>query len=208
MNLFDKSQVAENLGAQLLHPGSRILFRHWETLRAERACPNRDEIQLRTLSKLMPNLAIIEPGSEPNTPIFKLAGTAVCELFQRLLTGQQVAEGFDRFERRVIGETLSLSFDRLQPCLIRLRFIGSEDEVNTAELLALPVHNARTCQTQLFCGLFPFAETKRSFSQTLSRIELVSTRMIWTEHLNGDRLMEEVGRKAAPAFRVIHGGLN
>ena len=101
MNLSDKPEVA-HAGAQLLHPGSRILFRHWETVRAERPCPYRTDIDLRAISKLMPWLAIIELGQNVNAPVFKLAGTSVCDLFQTQLTGTQVGADMDRFERRVV----------------------------------------------------------------------------------------------------------
>lgn len=206
MNLPDKPEVAQS-GAQLLHPGSRILFRHWESVRAERPCPNRGDMDLRAISKLMPWLAIVATDQRGTSPIFKLAGTAVCELFQSQLTGALVGQAMDRFERRVVDETLLLSLQRLQPSLIRMRFINVDGSVTTAEFLALPVFNALLGQTQLFCGIFSFAEQTNAKDNTLSRIELVATRMIWTEHVESEQLLEQLGRRNPPPFRVIQGGM-
>jgi hypothetical protein len=207
MNLPDKPEVAQ-AGAQLLHPGSRILFRHWETVRAERPCPDRTDISLRAISKLMPFLAIVETGQTDATPIFKLAGTAVCELFQRPLTGAEVGSALERFERRVVNETLQMSLQRLQPSLIRMRFLGVEGFVTTTEFLALPVFNTFSGLNQLFCGVFPFAEPANGRKNTLSRIELVATRMIWTEHQVLEPVATNPARRVVPELKVIQGGMS
>jgi hypothetical protein len=192
----------------LLHPGSRILFRHWEAVRAERPCPYRSDMDLRAISKLMPSLAIIEIGQKVNAPIFKLAGTSVCDLFQTQLTGTPVGAAMDRFERRVIDETLLLSLQKLQPSVIRLRFISATGTVTTAELLALPVFNTALGVNQLFCGVFSFGPATEAYNDALSRIELIATRMIWTEHqVNADSL-DEMARSAPQPFRVIQGGVS
>ena len=206
MNLSDKPEVA-HAGAQLLHPGSRILFRHWETVRAERPCPYRTDIELRAISKLMPWLAIIELGQNVNAPVFKLAGTSVCDLFQTQLTGTQVGADMDRFERRVVDETLLLSLQKLQPSVIRLRFVTVAGTVTTAELLALPVFNTALGINQLFSGVFSFGPSTEAYKDTLSRIELIATRMIWTEHQVSATSLDEMARSAPQPFRVIQGGV-
>jgi hypothetical protein len=207
MNLPDKPEVAQ-AGAQLLHPGSRILFRHWESVRAERPCPDRADMDLRAISKLMPWLAIVEMGHEARAPLFKLAGTGVCELFQRQLTGAEVGQAMERFERRVVEETLQLSLQRLQPSLVRLRFLSVAGNATIAEFLALPVINSSLAAPQLFCGMFPFANQPHGQDGTLNRIELVATRMIWTEHLTGELLLNPLSAKTTPVFKVIEGGLS
>ncbi len=207
MNLPDKPEIAQ-AGAQLLHPGSRILFRHWETVRAERPCPERSDMDLRVISKLMPWLAIVEKGQETNAPMFKLAGTGICDLFQCQMTGADVGSTMERFERRVVDETLLLSLKTHQPCLIRLRFLSLQGAATTAEFLALPVFNKSLALTQLFSGVFSFAEQSTGGPNTLARIELVATRMIWTEHLVAEQLSGKSAHPAPRPFKVIQGGLS
>jgi hypothetical protein len=207
MNSPDTPEIA-HAGAQLLHPGSRILFRHWESVRAERPCPERSDISLRAISKLMPSLAIIEMGQNINSTVFKLAGTAVCDLFQTQLTGAEVGIAMDRFERRVVDETLQLSVQNLQPCVIRMRFVSVSGTITTAELLALPVINTALGVNQLFCGVFAFGAPTEAFKDKLLRIELIATRMIWTEHQVSETLLNDMAQQAPMPFRVIQGGIS
>ena len=63
--------------------GSRRLFIYWEKLRAERAYPGRSEIDLGDLRELMPDLVVVEKDHLRKTCRFRLAGTRVCDLFQK-----------------------------------------------------------------------------------------------------------------------------
>ncbi len=204
MQADDRNEI-DKAGTQILHPGSRALFRYWEGLRAERACPERHEIQLTLLSSLLPNLVILE-DQLTGTWNFRLAGTAVCDLLQQSLTGKDALGGFDTFERDVVSKTFDVAKNRLQPCLVRMRLISTAHVINAAEMVGLPVKDSSTGKVQLFGGLFTFSEHEASQRTMLLRRELVSSRLIWTEHENGDLLLGQVGRRATP-LRVIQGGL-
>ncbi len=205
MKVNDHNESSD-AGSHILHPGSRQLFRYWESLRAERACPDRSEFQLAKMVSIMPNLAIIEQSAEGSWN-FRLAGTVVCDLLQQPLTGKDALGGFDSFERDVISKTFDVSKLRLQPCLVRMRLISTSGMVMPAELIGLPVRDKTNGKVQLFGGLFALGNAESAGRTLLLRRELVSARVIWTEHENGDSLMEKVGRKATP-LRVIEGGLS
>jgi hypothetical protein len=204
MQADDRNQI-EKAAIEILHPASRQLFRYWEGLRAERPCPTRSEIELSRLVSLLPNIAILEkPVSERWT--YRLAGTKVCDLLQQPMTGKDALAGFDSFERDVVTKTFDLAQSRLQPCLVRMRLISTANHIEAAELVGLPVWDDSTGQTMLFGGLFSFGVEDAARTMLLRR-ELVSARMIWTEHENGDKLMAQVGHAAPPRLRVIQGGL-
>ena len=202
-NIPDISQT----GMQMLHPGSKKLFRYWETLRAERPCPNRSDFDLRQLVEIMPNLIILELNQVEPRWSYRLAGTAVCSLMSSSLTGKDALAGWDRFERDIVSKSFGIAQDRKQPCLVRMRFVFDGAPMLAAELIALPVFDKNTQQTQLFGGLFPLLNGKPLLVAQLERRELVSARMIWTEHETGDALMQMVGRKVPPQLRVIQGGI-
>jgi hypothetical protein len=192
--------------SQILHAGSRQLFRYWEGLRAERACPDRSEFQMAKMVAILPNLAIIEQ-SVTSSWSFRLAGTAVCDLLQQPLTGKDALGGFDSFERDVISKTFDVALTRLQPCLVRMRLVSTAGVVVPVEFIGLPVRDRVSGNVQLFGGMFALSNIEASARTMLLRRELVSARLIWTEHENGDLLLDRVGRKATP-FRVIEGGLS
>jgi hypothetical protein len=207
MQVFDKQDL-QNSGTQILHPGSRALFRHWESIRAERACPLRNEIDMRQIVEIVPDLVIIEKNMLQSGWQHRLAGTRVCELFQSEMTGKDALWGWDAFERDVVSKSLDITLNRLQPSLVRMRFITERGRMIAAELIALPIQAGPNGPVQIIGGLFPFLDTTRGPIDSPVRRELVSTRMIWTEHGQGDALLDQMGRKASSFLRVIQGGLN
>ncbi|MDE2385319.1 MAG: PAS domain-containing protein [Alphaproteobacteria bacterium] len=204
MHADDRNDI-DKAATAIIHPGSRALFRYWEGLRAERPCPQRSEIALHKLVHLLPNVSIIERTIQGRWA-YRLAGTQVCDLLHDSATGRDALSGFDSFERDVVGKTFELAVSRLQPCLVRMRLVATTGNVVAAELLGLPVLDQASGQAQLFGGLFGFGQDEEGSRSLLLRRELVSARMIWTEHEAGNQLVAQVGRKA-PNLKVIQGGL-
>ena len=205
--VMSNNSEASQSGVQMLHPGSRKLFRYWEALRAERPCPNRSDIDLRQIVEIMPNLAILELDSLHSKWIYRLAGTEICTLMGSTQTGKNALAGWDSFERGVVSKSLIIAQDRAQPCLVRMRLIYESAPILPVEMVVLPVYDEKTQKTQLFAGIFPLLGGRTFLPAPLLRRELVSTRMIWTENETGDALLEQVGRKVSPMLRVIQGGL-
>jgi hypothetical protein len=206
MQVTDNSELDQS-GTQILHPGSRALFRYWESLRAERACPTRDEVDLHQIVDVVPDMMILEKNILNTGWQYRLAGTRLCEFFQGELTGRDALSGWDNFERDVVSKCLEVTLQRLQPSLIRMRFISDLGNTVAAEMIALPIYTSKDNRVQIIGGFFPFVAQNRNAVDHLVRRELVSARMIWTEHEQGDTLLENVGRKASSHLRVIQGGL-
>ena len=206
MQADDRNNIDKS-SAHIIHAGSRQLFRYWEALRAERPCPTRAEVRIAKLAQVLPYISIMQK-SATGTWQFRLAGGEVCELLQKQVTGQDALLGFDSFERDVVGKALNLAADRLQPALVRMRLIYAGSLAVAAEMLALPVLDNASHKVQLLGGLFAFKGENDHPPGLLQRRELVSARVIWTEHEHGDNLLEQVGRKAPPSLRIIQGGLS
>ena len=205
--MFNSTEVSPT-GIQMLHPGSRRLFRYWEALRAERPCPNRSDIDLRQIVEIMPYLVILEMNRSQQEWVYRLAGTEVCAIMNSSQTNKNALASWDSFEKNVVSKYFAIAQERKQPCLVRMRFIFEGAPILPAEMVALPVFDAKTQQVQLLGGVFPFLNGKPFIAAPFLRQELVSARMIWTEHETGDTLLEQVGRKSSPMLRVINGGLS
>jgi hypothetical protein len=196
--------------SQILHPGSRQLFRYWEMLRAERPCPQREEIDLKAIEAIVPHLLIIERDHLRNGYKFRLVGTAVCALFNKELTGKSVLEGWDHFESDVISRHLQTTLNQRQPSVLRMRLTTNLGQSVAAEVLALPVQMRGSANTQILAGLFPFRSAQSLAHSSITDRELASARIIWTEHLTpmpmSQQEQQQPIRPTVRHFEVITGG--
>lgn len=170
----------EQTGIRLVHAGSRQLFRYWESLRAERAFPARDEIELARISNLLPNITVLEEA-DANFWRHRMAGTTVCELLSEQVTYRDALLGFDRSGREALINVFGAAVSQAHPAVVRLRLIG-QHHVVPAEMIALPVFDSKKNNFQLFCGLFGFNTELLVSGAPLQRRELLSARLISTEY--------------------------
>ena len=138
----------------ILHPGSRALFRYWERVRGERAAPKRSDIDLKQLRPYVGNLFVLE--RRRNIYSWRVAGTRLCELYRRDLTGSDCLADLDTFERATIGKVLAGAVENLQPCVLRFRLNTSERQMIGVEMLGLPVQSGSGDGIHVFGSIFPF----------------------------------------------------
>lgn len=190
----------------ILHPSSRALFRYWESIRAERWAPSRADLDLARISALVPNLFVIEYATLARTYRWRLAGTAICEIYRRELTGTHMLEGWDSFESSVIARHLNATMTAGQPCVLRFRFQTNLDQLLGAEFMAFPILAADGVTTHIFGGLFPFRDVYSLAHAGLTHFQLSSARSVWTENLPA--AASPAGAHGAPQrnFQVISGG--
>jgi hypothetical protein len=154
----------------------------------------------------VPNLFIAEYAEASATFRWRLAGTAVCELFGRELTGTNMLADWDGFETEVIARHLHITLSALQPCLLRFRLRLDQDEVIGAELAGFPAVSADGKTPHIFGGVFAFREPSGPGRSAITRLELSAARTIWTEHLNSELAPERPAIQTFRQFHVIPGG--
>ena len=138
--LVNEPNGASQANLPLEHASSRTLYRHWEATRAEQAAPARSALNLRAIAALVPNLAILEQPYADGDFVWRLAGTGVCALLTRDVTGSRVTSGFDAFEADVVRRLLSGVTEQLQPCVLKLKFISEVGDGSAATAEFLPGH--------------------------------------------------------------------
>lgn len=211
--MIQDSTVEDHGDGQILHPGSRQLFRQWEMLRAERACPTREDFEFAPLKTILPDIVVIDRDFLRNSFRFRLAGTRVCALFNQNLTGYDATTGWDSFESDVISRHLLTVVNQQQPAVIRMRLTTDRGQVVAAELIALPVQMRESHRMQIIGGLFPFRAAQSLGHSGIVKRELVSARVIWTEHLQPLQRTEPESvvppmRLTRRDFTLIDGGKN
>jgi hypothetical protein len=195
-----ESQGQPPVDNQVLHPGSRALFRHWETLRAERPCPNRDELELGAVVEFVPDLFIMERDHIRQSFRYRLAGSRVCELFAVNLTSKNALEGWDSFETDVIYKHLLQTIGNLQPAIFRMRLTTNLRQQVAVEMISLPMRMKGGQRVQVLGGIFAFQPTRNLGHTAITGRELLAARTVWTEYQSD--MKPAIARK----FEVIEGG--
>jgi hypothetical protein len=192
----------------ILHPSSRMLFRFWETMRGGSPAPRREDLDLKPIRSLVPNLFIGEYAERARMFSWRLAGTAICEIYRRELTCTNMLAGWDAFEANTIKRFLSSTMSSKQPAVLRFRMHTDRDQVIGAEMAAFPLFAADGVTTHVLGGLFPFRETWSMGYTALTGFDLTAARLVWTENLPEPQPAEHPAEKARRGFQLISGGLS
>jgi hypothetical protein len=209
--MLQDANTTDQGDGHILHPSSRLLFRHWEKLRAERPCPSREEFDLHPIKLLMPDLVVIERDHLRASFRYRLSGSRVCALFCANVTTTNVLEGWDTFESDVVSRHLLTVINQKQPAVIRMRLTTDRNQMVAAEMLALPVQMRSSSQIQIMGGMFPFRPAQTLGHTGIVYRELVSARVIWTEHSESEDNVEPLPieirpQPGKPLFTLIDGG--
>jgi hypothetical protein len=188
---------------EILHPGSRALFRYWEATRGEESAPNRRRLDLNSIRAFVPCLFIVERHPSKGH-IWRLAGTKLCQLWKRELTGSPFLSGWDDFERLTAERLLDGVIRAHQPFVLRFRLFTSLGHDIGAEMIGLPLRAITGGGTHVFGGIMPFRDIDALGYDRICAVELSTARVIWTEPLPADHFRSP-GLTAQP-LRLIPGG--
>src|SRR3546814_19582298 len=91
----------------MLSADSRKLFEAWQGWRGDRLLPRRADMDLVSISRLMPRLAVIDVKA-PDNALFRLAGTEIEHHFGERLTGRSYIRMVPAERKQRRGEQLWL----------------------------------------------------------------------------------------------------
>lgn len=118
------------------HANTAELLTYWNSRRAGRAFPSRNEIEPADIAKLLPHVLIGEVVSQSERK-FRLAGTGLCALAGRELKGTDISDLWLPEMRRNISSVLNAVTDGY-PAILTLDGVSESGRVLHAEGLFLP----------------------------------------------------------------------
>jgi hypothetical protein len=206
--LVNDSKEASQAYAHIRHPGTRALFSFWEKIRGEKAAPGRDDLDLRQIGHIVPNLLILERDHLHQTYKWRLAGSEIGQLYRQKLTSTNALAGWGGFERNTLKQLFDAVVTGLQPCLVRFLLTTDTGQVIGAELLGLPILARNGKRFHIFGGVFPLRDISQMGYGSITGLELSAARSIWTEPLPGDRLVASLDNPPVPpvGLTLIRGG--
>ena len=161
------------------HKNSHLLVGYWSRLRHGRDVPDQTEIDPRAIKRLLPYVFIID-AEEPERPIYRLAGTALCERFGFELKGTGFLAHWEAQSSAALGALLRQALRTKQP--VCLTSIGASADCGMVELetVLAPVKFGESRPTR-FLGMI----------QILSDVSLLGGRPIAFQRLAATQLIQE-----------------
>ena len=164
------------------------LFIAWRRYLLAGTMPKVADFAPRQLGRLMAFAGIIEHAGEtgmpgPDAPLhWRLAGSVLCRLSGREITGEEAFAGWQRFERATLRRLLAQTLGHQQAFLARLQvYLGNPVEVDGMEMLALPLLDAARGTTVALLVFMPRFETDIVVPACLETARLTSLRTLQVE---------------------------
>lgn len=207
-NDLPKTQIPDDI----MHPSSRKLFRFWESARGENAAPIKQELELKKIAQILPNLCILERERHKPAYIWRLAGTATCNLWGTQLTGSSFSDGWADHEQQSLASALDMLLVTSQPFVARFRAVSQQGSEIGIEMIAFPIQDKNSGCIQVLCLVVPFHTPDWLGSDQLNHFELSTLRNFKIDEIPGNTTQTtkigsfpKIGKKL-PFLRVIDGG--
>ncbi|MBS0472634.1 MAG: PAS domain-containing protein [Proteobacteria bacterium] len=161
------------------HKNSHLLVGYWSRLRKGRAVPDQTDIDPRAIKRMLSQVFILDVEN-PGRPIYRLAGTSLCERFGFELRGTGFLAHWDAQSSLALTSLMRQAIKLNQP--VCLSSIGSAADGGLVELetVLCPV-SFNGGEPTRFIGLI----------QILSDQTLLAGRPIAFQRLAGSQLVQE-----------------
>jgi hypothetical protein len=113
------------------HKNSHLLVGYWSRIRRGRDVPDQTDIDPRAIKRMLPYVFILD-AEEPSRPVYRLAGTALCERFGFELKGTGFLAHWEAQSGVALAGLLRQALRLKQP--ICLSSIGASADCGMVEL--------------------------------------------------------------------------
>jgi hypothetical protein len=118
------------------HKNNHLLVGYWSRLRKGRTVPDQTDIDPRAIKRMLPSVFILD-SENPSRPIYRLAGTALCERFGFELRGTGFLAHWEAQSAVALSSVLRQALKLRQPvCLSSIGATGSAGMVEIETILA------------------------------------------------------------------------
>jgi hypothetical protein len=190
------------------HVTTRELYRYWDGLRASRTAPERSDLDPGAIRSLLGDVFLLELGGV-GRHIVRLAGTRICTLLGRELTGHSFADWFAADEWNDLYSLLEGVAETALPAVAGVVGETPDGRRLDLELLVLPLRHRGRTHTRLLGSLTATVWPYWAGVAPLVCFRLVSIRYLRTERLPSCEDIDLLGpsiRAHSGPLRLIPGG--
>ena len=144
-----KRNVGRRNSLEMKHATSRMLFSYWDSLRGERAAPERSDVEPGAIRHILADTFILGIDREAGAT-FRLAGTRCSALFGNDLKGRQIRSLWPEVTRSETDRHVATVTSETAALVAGLRGTADNGWLLDLELLLLPLrHRGRSDERAL-----------------------------------------------------------
>jgi len=159
------------------HAATRMLFSYWDSLRGERAAPERGEVEPGEIRHILADTFILEIEEEQTR--FRLAGTRICSLFGHELKGAAFSSLWDPQTPEDSKRQIEIITDETAGIVSGMVGHTNRGDTLDMELILLPLRHRGRTRSRILGALSPALIPHWIGFDKLAHISLGSMRVIW-----------------------------
>ncbi len=189
---------------------TRILFSYWDTLRGERAAPERGEFEPGAIRHVLGDTFILEVDAS-RTALFRLAGTRLCALTGGELKGRDLASLWPRETKADLDRLIDTVMGDAAGVVGGITGTTEGREQIDLELLLLPLRHRGRTHSRILGALSPVAVPTWIGIDPVVSLSILSLRIIWPSGKRpafGDAGRDSIDRETLERRRhlIVHQG--
>lgn len=161
------------------HRNSHLLVGYWSRLRRGREIPDQTDIDPRAIKRILASVFILE-ASDPSRPLYRLAGTSLCDRYGSELKGTNFLARWEIQSRNALSLLMRQALAARQPVCISSVAATAECGMVELETVLAPVSFGDAAPSR-FVGM----------AQVLGDASLLAGRPIAFERLVASQLVRE-----------------
>jgi hypothetical protein len=124
---------------EVRHEHSKVLYSYWNTLRRDRAAPERTEIEPVEIRQILGDTFILEVSPRLRVISFRLAGTRLCGAYGRELKGLGFLALWSEEDNFEVAKAVARVYRDYQPAVLSYRAKSASGNEIEFEMLLLPL---------------------------------------------------------------------
>lgn len=159
------------------HRNSHLLVGYWSRLRRGRAVPDQTDIDPRAIKRMLSYVFILE-ASDVERPLYRLAGTSLCERLGGELKGTNFLTHWEGQSRGALSLLLTQALKTMQP--VCLSSIGASADCGMVELetVLAPVSFGDGAPTRFLGMVQVLSDTVQLGGQPIAFQRLVGSQLV------------------------------
>lgn len=182
------------------HKNSHLLVGYWSRLRNEGDVPDQADIDPRAIKRLLPYVFILDAES-PSRPIYRLAGTAMCERFGFELKGTGFLAHWEAQSSLALSSLLQQALTLNQPVCLSSIAATADCGMVELETVLLPIKFGESGPTRFLGMIQILSDVTQLLGRPIAFQRLAASQIIREDDPLSTPLPPLVAPSAPPALR-------